>query len=58
MQLVSWIPLTYVHCVFVQYAAVCHYRRFVCVSGAPVRVRSGMHELEKKTAEIQYICKM
>jgi len=31
----------YVHCVFVQYAAVCHYRRFVCVSGAPVQVRSG-----------------
>jgi hypothetical protein len=26
---------------FVQYAAVCHYRRFVCVSGALVRVRSG-----------------
>ena len=24
-----------------QYAAVCHYRRFVRVSGAPVRVRSG-----------------
>ena len=23
----------------VQYAAVCHYRRFVCVSGAAVRVR-------------------
>jgi len=33
--------LTYVLCVFVQYAAVCHYRRFVCLSGAPVRVRSG-----------------
>jgi hypothetical protein len=31
----------YVRCMFVQYAAVCHYRRFVCVSGAPVRVRSG-----------------
>ena len=31
----------YVRCVFVQYAAVCHYRRFVCVSGAPVRLRSG-----------------
>ena len=30
-----------VRCVFVQYAAVCHYRRFVCVSGAPFRVRSG-----------------
>jgi hypothetical protein len=27
--------------VFVQYAAVCNYRRFVCVSGAPVRLRSG-----------------
>ena len=31
----------YVHCVFVQYAAVCHYRPFVCMSGAPARVRSG-----------------
>ena len=41
VQLLSWIPLMYVRCVFVQYAAVCHYRRFVCVSGAPVRVRSG-----------------
>jgi hypothetical protein len=30
----------YVRCVFVQYAAVCHYRRFVCVSGAPVWLRS------------------
>jgi hypothetical protein len=26
--------------VFVRYAAICHYRRFVRVSGAPVRVRS------------------
>jgi hypothetical protein len=26
---------------FVRYAAVCHYRRFVCMSGTPVRVRSG-----------------
>jgi len=41
VQLLSWIPLTYIRFVFVQYAAVCHYRRFVCVSGAPVRVRSG-----------------
>jgi len=41
MQLLSWIPLMYVRCVYVQYAAVCHYRRFVCVSGAAVRVRSG-----------------
>jgi hypothetical protein len=41
MQLLSWILLIYVGCVFVQYAAVCHYRRFVCVSGAPVQVRSG-----------------
>jgi hypothetical protein len=41
VQLLRWIPLMYVRCVFVQYAAVCHYRRFVCVSGAPVRVRSG-----------------
>jgi len=31
----------YFRCVFVQYAAVCHYRRFVCVSGAALRVRSG-----------------
>jgi hypothetical protein len=31
----------YVCCVFVQYAAVCHYHQFVCVSGAPVQVRSG-----------------
>jgi len=29
----------YVRCVFLQYAAVCHYRRLVCVSGAPARVR-------------------
>ena len=40
VQLLSWIPLMYVRCVFVQYEAVCHYRRFVCVSGAAVRVRS------------------
>jgi len=40
MQLLSWIPLMYVRCVFVQYAAICHYRRFVCVSGAPVWVSS------------------
>jgi len=40
VQLVIWIPLMYVRCVFVHYAAVCHYRRFVCVYGAPVRVRS------------------
>jgi hypothetical protein len=31
----------YVRCVFVQHAAICHYLRFVRVSGAPVRVRSG-----------------
>jgi hypothetical protein len=42
VQLLNWIPLMYVRCVFVQYAAVCHYRRFVCVSGAPVRVRSSV----------------
>ena len=41
VQLLNLIPLMYIHCVFVQYAAVCHYRRFVCVSGTPVRVRSG-----------------
>jgi hypothetical protein len=41
MQLLSWIALMYVRCVFVQYAAIYHYRRFVCMSGAPVRVRSG-----------------
>jgi hypothetical protein len=40
VQLPSWIMLMYVRCVFVRYVAVCHYRRFVCVSGAPVRVRS------------------
>ena len=45
MQLLSCIPLMYVRCVFVQYAAVCHYRRFVCVSGAAVRVGSG-HRME------------
>jgi hypothetical protein len=27
----NWIPLMYVCCLFVQYAAICHYRRFVCV---------------------------
>jgi len=26
VQLLSWIPLMYVRCVFVQYAATCHYR--------------------------------
>jgi len=31
----------YVRCLFVQYAAVWHYRRFACVSGASVRLRSG-----------------
>ena len=31
----------YVRCVFVQYVAVCRYCRFVCGSGAAVRVRSG-----------------
>jgi hypothetical protein len=41
VQLLSWIPLMYIRCVFVQYAAVCHYCQFVCVSGAPVRLRSG-----------------
>jgi hypothetical protein len=34
----------YVRCMFAQYVAVCHYRRFVCVSGAPVRVRSGLRK--------------
>jgi hypothetical protein len=29
--LLSWISLMYVLCVFVQYAAVYHYCRFVCV---------------------------
>jgi hypothetical protein len=41
VHLLSSIPLMYVRCVFVQYAAVCHYRRFVCVYGAAVRVRCG-----------------
>ena len=41
VQLLIWITLMYVRCVFVQYAAVCHCRRFVCGSGAAVRVRSG-----------------
>ena len=40
VQLLNWIPLMYICCVFAHYAAVCHYRWFVCVSGAPVRVRS------------------
>jgi len=33
VQLLNWIPLMYeyVRCVFVQYAAECHYRRFVYV---------------------------
>jgi hypothetical protein len=35
----------YVRCMYVQYAAVCYYRRFVCVSGAPVWVRSGHRNL-------------
>jgi hypothetical protein len=41
VQLPNWIPLN-VRRVFVQYAAICHYRRFVCVSGAADRVRSGL----------------
>jgi hypothetical protein len=40
----------YVRCVFVQYAAVCHDRRFVCVSGAPVMARSG-HDIWPHTAQ-------
>jgi len=35
-------------CVLVQYVVVCHYRRFVCVSGAAVRVRSG-HRIHIQT---------
>jgi len=35
VQLLNWISLMCVRCVFVQYAAVCHCRRLVCVSGAP-----------------------
>jgi len=42
MQLLSLIPLMYVRYVFLQYAAVGHYRRFVSVSGAAVRGRSGL----------------
>jgi hypothetical protein len=38
VQLLNWIPLMYTRCVFVQYAAVCHYRRFVCVSLAQLRM--------------------
>jgi hypothetical protein len=33
LRLLNRIPLMYVCYVFVQYTAVCHYRRFVCVSG-------------------------
>jgi hypothetical protein len=40
MQLLSRIPLMYVRCVCVcvcvHFAAMCHYRRFVCVSGTCV----------------------
>jgi len=31
VQLLNWISLLYASCVFVQYTAVFHYRRFVCV---------------------------
>jgi hypothetical protein len=41
VQLLNWIPLMYAHCAFVLYAVVCHYCRFVCVSGVPGRVRYG-----------------
>ena len=50
MQLLNWIPLMYVRCVFVQYAVVCHYRRFVCVSGAAVWARSG-HDKRPHTVQ-------
>jgi len=50
VQLLSWIPLMYVRCVFVQYAAVCRYRRFDCVFGAPVRVRSGHRVYDSMTS--------
>ena len=43
----------YVRCVFVQYAAVCHYRRFVCVSGAAVRVRSGQTHIQTDGNDIR-----
>jgi hypothetical protein len=46
VQLPNWVPLMYVHCVFLQYAAACHYRQIVRVSGAPVRVRSGHRIIE------------
>jgi undecaprenyl pyrophosphate synthase len=36
VQLLNWIPLMYIRCVFVQYAAVCHYCLIVYVSGDPV----------------------
>jgi hypothetical protein len=41
VQSLNWISFMYARCVFVQYAAICHYHRFVCVSGAAVWVRSG-----------------
>ena len=34
----------FVVCLYSMHAAVCHYRRFVCVSGAAVRVRSGRRQ--------------
>jgi hypothetical protein len=53
VQLLSWIPLMYVRCVFVQYAAVCHYRRFVCVSGAPLRVNLVYDQIGNRTRDSQ-----
>jgi hypothetical protein len=53
VQLLNWIPLMYVRYVFVQYAAVCHCRRFVCVSGGAVRVRSG-HWCDNRNCCINY----
>jgi len=57
VQLLSWISLMYVRCVFVQYVAVCHYRRFVCVSGAAVRVRYGHMTISHPDSSSRYIHK-
>ena len=42
VQLLSWISLMYVCCVFVQCAVICHYLRFVCVwSSCPGEISPG-----------------
>ena len=55
VQLLIWITLMYVRCVFVQYAAVCHCRRFVCASGAPARPHTVQTPNERTSTEFNLV---